>query len=67
MFDTDKYMKRKTKDTELLGLEEEDFSNLIDVLHKDGIINNVHYDIQSGEQISVENRGILRVEFVDKK
>jgi hypothetical protein len=68
MFDADTYLKRPKKKPELLGLEKEDFSNLIDDLHKDGIVNNVHYDIQSGEQITVGNSdGILRVKFINKK
>ena len=63
MFDVEKYEKRPNKTDELLGLEEGDFSNLIEELHTDGVINNIHYDIQSGCQLD----GILRVEFINKK
>ena len=67
MFNADKYAKRNPDTSDaLLGLKKTDFSNIIDELHAEGIVNNVHYDIQSGEQV-IENREILRVEFINKK
>jgi len=67
VFNADKYAKRNPDTSDaLLGLKKTDFSNIIDELHAEGIVNNVHYDIQSGEQV-IENREILRVEFINKK
>jgi DNA-binding Lrp family transcriptional regulator len=66
MFDVENYSSRpKSEADELLGLQEEDFSNIIDRLDKEGIINNVHYDIQTGEQTDTGKK--LRVEFINKK
>ena len=66
MFDVENYSSRpKSEADELLGLQEEDFSNIIDRLDKEGIINNVHYDIQTGEQTDTDKK--LRVKFINKK
>ena len=67
VFDVEKYNSRPNKDGDLLGLEEDDFTNLMDEFHRDGIVNNVHYDIQSGEQVTTDNDGVLRVEFINNK
>jgi hypothetical protein len=62
MFIAEKYSKKPRSDDDYLGLTEDDFSDIEGRLHREGIVNNVHYDIHTGEK---EEK--LKVEFINKK